>query len=314
MIRAMAKAAALGAFGRLPGGAHVYRELTRKHLGTQATHVDKLARVWPNYVKVWTERCGLELEGLTIWTHEGGWTPFPFFAAYLYTRNAGIVTNFDARLQDRYLARGVNGALSLGVGTQERRDAIEALRWSDTALNAIESIGGKYIHGNSAAEIPIESESVDLCHTGGVLEHYRPEVLREFVREQHQILQPGGVASHVFDHRDHLFHADPKLPFLNHLAYSHATYSALFGHKLLYHNRLLPAEIITIFEEAGFELICLRRKILPHDVYTDGPDVMQGSPGLPRNRLAKCHRNATDEDLRTAAGHYLFRKPNRKDG
>jgi hypothetical protein len=45
MIRAIAKGAVLGVFGRLPGGPKLYRSITRDRLGTQAMHVDKLARV-----------------------------------------------------------------------------------------------------------------------------------------------------------------------------------------------------------------------------------------------------------------------------
>lgn len=53
MLRALAKGALLTAFGRLPGGPRFYRTLTRDVMATQATHVDKLKRVWPGYVEVW---------------------------------------------------------------------------------------------------------------------------------------------------------------------------------------------------------------------------------------------------------------------
>jgi hypothetical protein len=50
VIRAVAKGAVQLGFGRAPGGFAAYRALTRGRLGTAATHVDKLARVWPGYV------------------------------------------------------------------------------------------------------------------------------------------------------------------------------------------------------------------------------------------------------------------------
>ena len=43
-MKAALKASVLFAFGRAPGGARLYRYLTRIGMGTQATHVDKLAR------------------------------------------------------------------------------------------------------------------------------------------------------------------------------------------------------------------------------------------------------------------------------
>ncbi len=73
MIRALLKSSLLFTFGRLPGGASFYREFTRDKLGTQATHVNKLERVWPGYVDVWTgAKCGLVMESLDIWIHESG--------------------------------------------------------------------------------------------------------------------------------------------------------------------------------------------------------------------------------------------------
>src|SRR2546421_412739 len=140
MWRAVVKGAGLAAFGRAPGGARFYRRLTREWAGTQATHVDKLRRVWPRYVEVWQSRCGVE-----------------------------------------------------------------------------------------RAALPLSADSVDLCHSGGALEHYPPDALRAFLAECFRILRPGGVASHVFDHRDHLHHADRRWPFLAHLALPDAMYELLYG-------------------------------------------------------------------------------------
>src|SRR5579871_102312 len=135
MLRAGLKWSAQFAFGRAPGGARLYRALTRDHLGTQATHVDKLKRVWPGYVEVWRDVCGLELDGLDVWIHDGGWTPFPLLVNYITTGKAGTVTNHDARILDRYLARAVNGAMTCPIGfvPVERLCTIEALRWAHSA-------------------------------------------------------------------------------------------------------------------------------------------------------------------------------------
>src|SRR5205814_2923655 len=117
-------------------------ELTRNWMGTQGTHVDKLRRVWPGYVEVWRERCGLEFEGLDVWVHDAGWTPFPVLANYLLTHKGGVITNSEGRVLDRYLARAVNGALStefsrLLVSDERRRD-LEPLRWYDRACDAMD--------------------------------------------------------------------------------------------------------------------------------------------------------------------------------
>lgn len=313
MLRAFAKGAVLFLFGRMPGGARIYRELTRNRMGTQATHVDKLLRVWPGYVQVWQSECGLELEGLDVWIHEAGWTPFGLFANYLLTGKAGVITNSEGRLLDRYLARAVNGALALRLTcpavSEERCRRLEPLRWYEQVGLAVSEIGGSDLMCERGKLLEMEADSKGLCHSGGALEHYRPEELRFFLAECFRILRPGGIASHVFDHRDHLHHADKHLPFLAHLAWPDWAYSICCGHPLGYHNRLLPTDIEGMFREAGFERIAVRRMILPDRRYVIGSSALSGKRGVSRALLRGKYRKASEEDLRTAAAHYLYRKP-----
>jgi len=284
-------------------------------MGTQATHVDKLQRVWPGYVAIWESACGLRLEGSDIWVHEGGWTPFPFFANYLLSGKSGVVSNSEGRILDKYVARAVNGVLSAawpsGLGNESRRRELDAVRW-EAATEAVAQLGGRDVRCRSGETLALESQSVDLCHSGGALEHYSPDKLRVFLRECHRILRPGGIASHILDCRDHLHHADPGLPFLTHLAWPGWAYSVGFGHELGYHNRLLPTQTAGLCEEAGFEVMALRRMILPERRYVEGEDVLAGQPGIPRRLLSHRFRGITEEDLRTAAAHYLLRKPRRQ--
>jgi len=313
MRRDRLKGALLFACGWVPGGAHLYRELTRNVMGTQRTHVDKLSRVWPGYVEVWGSRCGLCLEGLEVWIHEGGWTPYPFLINYLITGNGGAVTNSQAHTLDRYLAHAIEGALTTTLPATlippERRAFLTALSETARSADAIAAVGGRSYSGISPAKIPLHSNSSDLCHSGGALEHYRPETLSAFLRECYRVLRPGGMASHVFDHRDHLHHADTRRPFLAHLAVSDPRYAAFYGHALLYHNRLLPEQVMRVFEEAGFELIAVRRMIYPERRYVEGEAALEGQPGIDRTRLKGRFQDASEVDLRTAAAHYLYRKP-----
>ncbi len=312
MWRAVGKAALLTVAGSLPGGPHAYRIVTREWMGTQRTHVDKLARVWPGYVDVW--RSLLDLEGADAWIYQGGWTPFPSFASHLVTGKAGVVTNRDARIVNRYLVPALDGALACPLpdlpDLPARRAQLETLRGSPSALTAVERIGGRVVEVAADGRIPLPDASVDLCHSGGVLEHHRPRELRILLEECRRILRPGAVMSHVVDHRDHLHHADPSWPFLNHLRFGRASYHALFGHPLAYHNRLLPSQIADLLERAGFERIAMRRMVLPSHRYVETErEAQEGEPGIDRARLAAPFRAASDADLRTAAAHYLFRKP-----
>lgn len=312
MLRALAKGSVLAAFGWLPKGPEFYRRLTREWMGTQATHVDKLSRVWPGYVETFRSRCALGLEGASLWIHEGGWTPFPSLFNFLVSGSAGVVTNAEARVQDRYLARAVTGALNtrlpVGLVPAARRQQVDVLRWAAHAAAAIAQLGGKLFEGVDPGRVPLEGESIDVCHSGGALEHYSPARLDAFLAECHRVLKPGGLASHVFDHRDHLHHADRAYPFLGHLALAGPVYRAFCGHPLGYHNRLLPSQVMQHFDRAGFELIAVRRMLLPSRHYVEGDAALEGKPGLSRALLAPRFRGIDELDLRTAAGHYLYRK------
>jgi SAM-dependent methyltransferase len=311
MLRAIAKGAGLLAFGRLPGGATLYRKLTREIMGTKATHVDKLKRVLPGYVRVWKELCGLEMEGKDVWIHEAGWTPYSGLANYLLTGKAGILTNTHARVLDRYLSRAVNGVLATDLPRMpaNRLKRLEAVRWQDDACLVLESLDGRVVQAADPVALSLDSASVDLVHSGGALEHYPPGRLGAFLRECHRILRSGGVMSHVFDHRDHLHHADPRLPFLAHLALPDPVYRLLCAHPLGYHNRLSPTRVVGMLEEAGFEPVAVRRMALPQGGYVTPAEVLQSEPGLLPAWLSPAHRNLSALDLRTAAAHYLFRKP-----
>jgi SAM-dependent methyltransferase len=312
LIRALAKGTVLWAFGNMPMGPRLYRTLTRKAMGTQAGHVDKLSRVWPGYAKVWRERCGIDLCGKRLWIHEGGWTVFPFLLGHMVTGEGPVVTNEDGPPLDRYTRRALEAACEIDLGPGADASLARELlaEGVESARTVIARTKGTLIEHASPHQVSIESASIDLAHSGGTLEHYRPEALRELLKEMARILKPGGIASHIFDHRDHLYHADKRYPFLNHLRYGPLGYRMRFGHRLLYHNRLLPAEVEALFREAGFEPIATRRLILPALRYVeDGDPVDDGLVGLERERLHPRFAAATDADLRTAAAHYLFRKP-----
>jgi hypothetical protein len=100
---------------------------------------------------------------------------------------------------------------------------------------------------------------------------------------------------------------DRSWPFLFHRALPEKTYHWLFGHPLLYHNRLGPTDVMRLFEEAGFERILVRRAGVDFR-YTSDDEVLRQPAGLP----AWARRRApelSELDLRTAYGHYLYRKP-----
>lgn len=315
MLRAVIKAFAMWPVGRLPRGPELYHGFTCGVLGSQRFHPRKLAGVWPRYATLLGATCGLDLDRTAIWVHECGWTPFAALASYMITGRAAVLSNSHARVLDRYLSLSVECALAMDLPADlarsprvaARRSMLEQLARSGHAVAVIEALGGQVLDGVAPAALPLPSASIDFCHSGNALEHYRPDDLRAFVSECHRVLRPGGVSSHVFDHRDHLHHVDRGWPFLLHRALPDRPYRWLFGHPLLYHNRLGPDDVMGLFEDAGFERILVRRAGVDFR-YAPDDHVLRQPAGLP---AWACDRvpGLSELDLRTAYGHYVYRKP-----
>ena len=118
MWRALIKGSVLAGFGHLPWGAGLYHFLTRRVLGTQATHVDKLKRVVPGYLEAWREEARVSMAGLRLWIHEPGWTPFWAMAGYLITGRGPALTNAEGRMLDRYLRPAFDAILKMSKGSK----------------------------------------------------------------------------------------------------------------------------------------------------------------------------------------------------
>jgi len=170
----------------------------------------------------------------------------------------------------------------------------------------IEALGGRVCDGLERTKIPLESASMDLCHSGNALEHYEPRQLMAFLDECHRVLRVGGVASHVIDHRDHLHHVDRAWPFLLHRALPGGIYQGLFGHPLLYHNRLGPPRVMQLLEQAGFERVVVRRAGVDFR-YVSEEELLGKPAGLPPWAL-RYAPPMSGLDLRTAYAHYVYRK------
>jgi len=312
MVRGLAHASLLFAVAHLPGGRRAYHAFTRSLLRSQERVLRKLQRVWPGYERVWRERCGLDLPGSRIWIHQPGPAPFAPLAAYLLTGHGGVSTWSRDAFSGRYVRAAVQAVLAAAFEDNPtiaaRRRVIAGLADGSVA-DLLGATGGWVAEVSDPARIPLDAGSIDLCHSGGALEHLTPGALASFLRESFRVLRPGGVVSHVFDHRDHLRHVDGRWPFLLHMSLPDSVYRPLFGHPLLFHNRLSPAEVAEMLGAAGFERVAERRFVLPAKRYVDAGAADAGEPGVPAwlggGRLARLSR----EDRHTAAIHYLYRKP-----
>jgi hypothetical protein len=111
VLRAAAHASLLFVVAHLPAGPRAYHAVTRGLLRSQRRVVRKLQRVWPGYARLWRERCGLDLEGRTIWVHEPGWVPFAPLASYLLSGRGGVLTSTAEPPSSRYVRLTVRAVL-----------------------------------------------------------------------------------------------------------------------------------------------------------------------------------------------------------
>lgn len=307
MRRALSKAAVQFAFGHTPGGPALYRKITREILGTQAGYLTKMKTRWRPYAERW-QAAGVPTNA-RLWMHDGGWTPLIALAGWLEFGVGVALTDAHARMQAQHLAASVDMALQLCPDAPaERRATVEALRWAPLDV-ALKTIGAQVHTDCDETQIPLANASIDLCHSGGALEHSRPDALRAFLGECSRVVRPGGLVSHVIDHRDHLFHTDKSWPFHAHWALPDWAYQVGFGHALGHHNRLPPSEIIALFEAAGLERVAVIRRFSDGTQGETLPAGIAPPVGLSARWTRPRWRDIPAIDRSTWAAHYLFRVP-----
>ncbi|MBN2027686.1 MAG: class I SAM-dependent methyltransferase [Actinobacteria bacterium] len=318
MIKAALKGGGLFAMGYLPGGPWAYRYLTREVMGTQRGHIFKLQRVWPDTVGIFAATAGT-MEGKRFLFHECGWTPFPACMNYLTCGSGGVLigtTVSGSRILERHVTESINEALntvddlsSVTPIPPQRIQGLDGMRWRDGLEGFLEETDTAYFREVDPGMLPVENDSIDLIYSGGALEHYQPPLLEAWLREAERALKPGGYVGVILDHRDHLYHFDKRLPFLYYYGMPDSLYSFTHGNPLLYHNRLLPGKAMEMIEAAGLQKVKVLRKSIRLDRWYEDGEMMEGGFGIERNKLAKSLREACDDDLKTAAAFYIYRKP-----
>ena len=319
MIKALVKGGGLFAIGSLPRGPRFYRYLTRVVMGTQGSHVFKLQRIWPEISRFYIELAGCTFEGNTFLIQECGWTPFHACINYLISGSGGALINTrisGARILERHVTAAINEALntvavlsSVTPIPDGRIRELEALRWRKDITELLKATGTDYQQNVSPEVLPVPGNTIDLIYSGGSLEHYHPDEFRAWLGEAYRVLKPGGVMGLILDHRDHLHHFDQRLPFLYHYSNPDIVYQLTRWNMLLYHNRLVPEEVMDMISSAGLEKIKLVRRAVPIERwYMDG-DAIGGDAGIMRGRLRGRFKGLSDDDLKTAAAFYIYRKP-----
>ncbi len=104
-----------------------------------------------------------------------------------------------------------------------------------------------------AQELPLETASVDLVSSYGVLMHIAPPVLVRVLLQFNRVLRFTGVTSHWIDLTDLYHWSDASLSPLNFLRYSDSAWR-FWNDPLVPTNRLRLPAYRELFTQAGFQL------------------------------------------------------------
>jgi len=136
----------------------------------------------------------------------------------------------------------------------------------------------------------IPGKSIAFTFSQAVLEHVNKDEFKPLLDYLYKITIPGGITSHVVDLRDHIGNS------LHSLRFCEKTWeSDLFRNSGFYTNRMRKNEIIKLFEESGWEIVCKKGR-------------MWDKIPLKRKKLAPEFSNLPDDDLRCSGLVVVGRK------
>jgi cyclopropane fatty-acyl-phospholipid synthase-like methyltransferase len=138
----------------------------------------------------------------------------------------------------------------------------------------------------------------DLCMSMGRLEHFSERELAGVFGQMRRILAPGGVGSHIIDHRDHYWHYDKSIHCFHHLTFSDERWEKMERGRKRYRNRLLEPDYVRLFEQAGFEVVGCVHELHKEDAKDVDPTTLWGR-----------YSDLSRDDLKAAVSHLIVRRP-----
>jgi SAM-dependent methyltransferase len=158
-----------------------------------------------------------------------------------------------------YLSQFVNRMTELkGVTAGQSADVValcEEILATANFEDLYRLLGFRYIVDSRGMLESVADGLYDLVVSAGVFEHLPRGSVKEYIRQTHRVLKPGGFAVHSINTADHLHLYDTATCPKNYLRYSDKVWKLFFENELQYINRLQRCEWMTIFEEAGF--VCI---------------------------------------------------------
>jgi hypothetical protein len=191
---------------------------------------------------------------------------------------------------------------ALGIKQAILQERLASLRKAgqESVPDWLREVGIHYHAPGDAADTGLPEESVDLYFSIAVLEHVSKASAERMILEARRILKPGGLSYHHIGLHDHLAETDSAATKINFLRFNDFTWKILGQNRIQYHNRLRQSEFLSMFQEAGFE-------ILSRESEVDEASLK----ALPTMALNKRYLTFDAEDLATYEFTVCVRKPDR---
>jgi SAM-dependent methyltransferase len=122
----------------------------------------------------------------------------------------------------------------------------------------------RYLAPGDATMVPLFGQSIDFHTSTNVLEHIPLEGVQAILQEGNRLIRPGGLFIHQIDYSDHFSHSDSRLSPIHFLQYSEKQWARYAGNKYMYMNRLRHDDLLTLFADAGHDLVADDPYVDPH--------------------------------------------------
>ncbi|MES2300372.1 MAG: class I SAM-dependent methyltransferase [Pseudomonadota bacterium] len=158
-----------------------------------------------------------------------------------------------------------------------------------TMAALLRAANAHYLTDGLASLRQIPDASIDFCFSNAVLQHVRKEEFAATLAQLARVLKPGGVSVHRVNLMDHVGGS------LNNLRFAEKTWERkLFRESGFYTNRIGHAQMLALFEQAGFS--CVLPRVARWDKLP-----------LPRSALAAPFDVLPDDELRVRGFDVVLR-------
>ena len=285
-------------------GEDTYEWLTAAALGTQAGMSRKWCYWFREHLVLSRRFARISVSSARIWLFQPGWSLAPVVMSRMATGRGPLITEDRGRLARRYVRSALTQAAEAAPavfrsagGGEADPGLLERLRDRGSPQEILRICEAEYRVCDIAGLEDLPSASADLCISMGRLEHYAEDDLLRLLSEQRRILRPGGVASHIVDHRDHFLHYDRGIHCFHHLTYSDEDWATIARGRKLFRNRLLESDYTELFERSGFRVLGCVHRLHQDDASGVDPQTLWGR-----------YREMAAGDLTAAVSHFVVRR------